>query len=86
MEARASPNRHRTAFRPRLHADLQRSEVGSRLETLSPDTFAQTVVGRIDTGLLGCHTYNRHFDLEVIDVFGAVHGVEFVTARYRDAR
>jgi hypothetical protein len=55
------------------------------LETLSPDTFAQTVVGRIDTGLLGCHTYNRHFDIEVIDVFGAVHGVEFVTARYRDA-
>jgi hypothetical protein len=55
-----------------------------RLETLSPDAFVQTVVGRIDAGLPGCHTYNRHFDLEVIDVFGAVHGVESVTARYRD--
>jgi len=54
-----------------------------RLDKLSCDTFAQTVVGRVKTNLAGCHTYNRHGDLEVLDVFGAVHQAPHVTACYR---
>jgi hypothetical protein len=54
-----------------------------RLETLSDDVFTQKLVGRIETNLPGCHTYNRHMDLEVIDVFGAIHDVGSVTGRYR---
>jgi len=54
-----------------------------RLDHLSCGAFGQTVVGRIETNLPGCHTYNRHTDLEVIDVFGAIHQVTQVTGLYR---
>ena len=54
-----------------------------RLDELSCDAFSQTVVGRIDSNLPGCHTYNRHAELEVLDVFGPVHEVTHVTAFYR---
>jgi len=54
-----------------------------RLDDLSCGKFSQTVVGRIDSNLPGCHTYNRHAELEVLDVFGPVHEVTHVTAFYR---
>jgi hypothetical protein len=53
-----------------------------RLDTLTRDGFRQTVMGRIETNLAGCHTYNRHSDLEVLDVFGSVHEIKHVTASY----
>jgi hypothetical protein len=54
-----------------------------RLDNLGPNAFAQTLVGRIETNLPGCHTYNRHTDLEVIDAFGPVHEVPQVFGHYR---
>jgi hypothetical protein len=53
------------------------------LDDLSCSAFSQTVVGRIDSNLPGCHTYNRHAELEVVDVFGPVHEVTHITAFYR---
>ncbi len=38
---------------------------------LTPDTFQQRLIGAMDCRLHGgCHTYNNHHGLEVIDVFG----------------
>ncbi|MBB4004403.1 glucosamine inositolphosphorylceramide transferase family protein [Aurantimonas endophytica] len=41
-----------------------------RVDALNNLTFEQTPVGRIVAGTSGCHTYNRHHGLEVIDLFG----------------
>ncbi len=46
-----------------------------RIDVLQPEIFRQTVVGRIYAGRLGCHTYNRCGDIEVVDVFGDVRGL-----------
>ncbi|CDX43245.1 conserved hypothetical protein [Mesorhizobium sp. SOD10] len=53
-----------------------------RIDALGLSEFAQTPVGRIWSGALGCHTYNRRSGLEVIDLFGHVRGVREVTASY----
>jgi hypothetical protein len=53
-----------------------------RLDCLSDVAFGQTSVGRIVVEGLGCHTYNRHARLEVLDVFGATHDLTDVTAHY----
>ncbi|MBV9828399.1 MAG: hypothetical protein JO001_22435 [Alphaproteobacteria bacterium] len=45
-----------------------------RIDNLSEDTFSQTVVGHINAGAFGCHTYNASAGLEVIDVFGRPPG------------
>jgi hypothetical protein len=50
-----------------------------RLDDLSCGAFSQTAVGRIDSNFSGCHTYNRHAELEVLDVFGPVHDATHVT-------
>ncbi|QIJ73321.1 hypothetical protein GU700_01120 [Methylobacterium sp. NI91] len=41
-----------------------------RIDTLSETEFTQTPVGQIHCRPYWCHTYNRHGDLECIDVFG----------------
>jgi hypothetical protein len=44
--------------------------------------FHQTIVGRVECGALGCHTYNRSGRLEVIDIFGAARRGERLVASY----
>jgi hypothetical protein len=51
-----------------------------RIDTLTERQFRQTSVGRIHAGKFGCHTYNSHAGLEVIDVFGRVRGLKKVDA------
>jgi hypothetical protein len=53
-----------------------------RLDALDDSTFEQTPVGRIRSGSLRCHTYNRMLGLEVIDVFGHVRGLREVVTFY----
>ncbi|MER8693366.1 hypothetical protein NKI77_28990 [Mesorhizobium opportunistum] len=54
-----------------------------QIEALSELKFAQTPIGRIWSGALGCHTYNRRSGLEVIDLFGHIRGLREVTTSYR---
>ncbi|MGX9120878.1 glucosamine inositolphosphorylceramide transferase family protein [Mesorhizobium sp. BHbsci] len=54
-----------------------------QIDALGPSEFAQTPVGRIWSGALGCHTYNRRSGLEVIDLFGHIRGLREVTTSYR---
>jgi hypothetical protein len=53
-----------------------------RINALGASGFAQTPVGRIRSGPFGCHTYNRHAGLEVIDLFGQIRGLQEVTISY----
>lgn len=53
-----------------------------QIDALGESEFAQTPVGHIRSGTFGCHTYNRRADLEVIDVFGHVGGLQQVTTSY----
>jgi hypothetical protein len=53
-----------------------------QIDALGESEFAQTPVGRIRSGMFGCHTYNRQSDLEVIDLFGHLSGLRQVTASY----
>ncbi|MER8581210.1 hypothetical protein NKG95_21280 [Mesorhizobium sp. M1423] len=53
-----------------------------RIDALGESEFAQTPVGRIRSGAFECHTYNRRFGLEVIDLFGHVRGLRQVTTSY----
>ena len=53
-----------------------------RINELGASEFAQTPVGRIRSGPFGCHTYNRHSGLEVIDLFGQIRGLQEVTISY----
>lgn len=46
-----------------------------QIDALSKSEFVQTPVGRIRSGAFGCHTYNRHASLEVIDLFGHLQGL-----------
>jgi hypothetical protein len=52
------------------------------LDQLDEATFHQTMLGRIDCGAEGCHTYNYAAGLEVIDVFGPSRRGGTVTARF----
>jgi hypothetical protein len=52
------------------------------IDTLGEQEFAQTPVGRMQSGTFGCHTYNRRSGLEVIDLFGHVRGLREVTTSY----
>jgi hypothetical protein len=52
-----------------------------RIDTLNETTFAQTAIGRIDSGRFGCHTYNRNAGLEVIDLWGRPGRRRSVTIR-----
>jgi hypothetical protein len=52
-----------------------------RIDTLNETEFGQTQVGRIEADGRGCHTYNNHEGLEVIDVFGRQRGVKEIIAR-----
>lgn len=54
-----------------------------QIDALGASEFAQTPVGRIWSGALGCHTYNRQYGLEVIDLFGHIRGLREVTTSYR---
>jgi hypothetical protein len=54
-----------------------------QIDALGPSEFVQTPVGRIWSGALGCHTYNRRSGLEVIDLFGHIRGLREVTTSYR---
>jgi hypothetical protein len=54
-----------------------------RIDTLSPDAFAETVIGRIHCGPYGCHTYNYGY-VEVVDAF-AKRGLDRITAFYDPA-
>lgn len=54
----------------------------SSLETLCMDKFVQKKIGTIDCGGFGCHTYNEHSGLEVIDCFGPTRGLRRVQANY----
>jgi hypothetical protein len=56
-----------------------------RLDALDGSTFAQTPVGRIESGLLWCHTYNRQSGLEVVDLFGRIRDLREVTLTYGPA-
>jgi hypothetical protein len=51
-----------------------------RIDALSPQVFAQTVIGRLHCGPHGCHTYN-HNRIETIDTF-APRGLERIDAFY----
>lgn len=53
-----------------------------RIDALSPTDFRQTEVGRLVSGMRGCHTYNRCGDLETIDVFDATRDLTHVDATY----
>ncbi|MDN5001393.1 hypothetical protein ACFQZO_10910 [Bradyrhizobium sp. GCM10027634] len=53
-----------------------------QIDVLDRLRFVQTPVGRVATGALGCHTYNRHAGLEVLDLFGHVAGLREATASY----
>ncbi|HLH94379.1 MAG TPA: hypothetical protein VKW08_04610 [Xanthobacteraceae bacterium] len=50
-----------------------------RVDHLTENAFDQSPAGRIQADALGCHTYNRHGELEVLDVFGAARGSRRVT-------
>ncbi|MFD2058420.1 hypothetical protein ACFSQT_36640 [Mesorhizobium calcicola] len=54
-----------------------------QIDALGASEFAQTPVGRIWSGALGCHTYNRRSGLEAIDLFGHIGGLREVTTSYR---
>jgi hypothetical protein len=54
----------------------------NRVDQLSETAFRQTAVGRIECGTPGCHTYNRHGGLEVIDIFAPTRRLTHVTAAY----
>jgi hypothetical protein len=54
----------------------------NRVDALNEAGFRQTVIGRIECGTPGCHTYNRRAGLEVLDIFGATRGLAHVTASY----
>ncbi len=54
----------------------------NRVDSLSAKGFRQTEIGRIDCGTPGCHTYNRHGDLEVLDIFAPTRGPTEITATY----
>ncbi|MCK9915735.1 hypothetical protein MXD81_41915 [Microbacteriaceae bacterium K1510] len=56
-----------------------------RIDALSPTDFRQTEVGRLASGMRGCHTYNRRGDLETIDVFDATRDLTHVDASYLSA-
>lgn len=56
-----------------------------RVDALSPTDFRQTEVGRLVSGMRGCHTYNRSGDLETIDVFDATYGLTHVGVSYLPA-
>jgi hypothetical protein len=51
-----------------------------RIDSLEPNRFHQTIVGRIHGGTFGCHTYNHVAGLEVIDLFGRLRGLTSATA------
>jgi len=51
-----------------------------RLDTLGPQQFSQSPIGRIHAGTWGCHTFNSDGGIELIDVFGRVRGVSDVSA------
>ncbi|MEH6949896.1 hypothetical protein V4R08_00835 [Nitrobacter sp. NHB1] len=53
-----------------------------RIDAISASEFAQTPIGRIKSGPFGCHTYNRHANLEVIDLFGQTRGLQEVRVSY----
>ncbi len=53
-----------------------------RVDAIDASTFAQTPVGRIESGLFGCHTYNRCEGLEVVDLFGEVRNVREAVVSY----
>jgi hypothetical protein len=53
-----------------------------RINALGASEFAQTPVGRIQSGPFRCHTYNRRSGLEVIDLFGQIRGLQEVTISY----
>jgi hypothetical protein len=54
-----------------------------RLDTLNDGAFSQTEMGRITSSAAGCHTYNRHSGLEVLDVFGELRETKHAAAWYR---
>jgi hypothetical protein len=66
--------------------DCSRSYGGAvtfcRIDAIGRSEFAQTPMGRIESGSFGCHTYNRHAGLETIDVFGQVRGVRKTQVSY----
>lgn len=53
-----------------------------RIDALGPDEFRQTLIGRIHSAALGCHTYNHVAGVEVIDVFGRVRELTSIQAFY----
>jgi hypothetical protein len=53
-----------------------------QLDALGESEFAQTPVGRIQSGPFWCHTYNRQSSLEVIDLFGHIRGLQETTVSY----
>lgn len=57
----------------------------NRLDALTETDFQQTAIGRIECGTPGCHTYNRHGALEVVDIFAPARGLTHVTATYMPA-
>ena len=56
-----------------------------RLDALTPTDYRQSEAGRIVSNMRGCHTYNRHGDIETIDVFGSTRGLTHITASYLPA-
>lgn len=53
-----------------------------QIDALDQSTFVQTPVGRLRSGALGCHTYNRQSGLETVDLFGQVNGLRQATVSY----
>jgi hypothetical protein len=53
-----------------------------QIDALGQSEFAQTPVGRMQSGTFGCHTYNRQSGLEVIDLFGHVRGLREIMTSY----
>jgi hypothetical protein len=51
-----------------------------RVDALGPNEFTQTPIGRMHSNRRGCHTYNNHAGLEVIDVFGRQRSLTEMTA------
>lgn len=56
-----------------------------RIDALGPEEFRQTLIGRIHARERGCHTYNRHGAIEVIDIFGRMRGLTSVAAAFAPA-
>jgi hypothetical protein len=52
----------------------------NRIDVLNESDFSETEVGRIECGMLGCHTYNRGAGLETLDVFDARRRLKDVVA------